>query len=48
MNIYHTQLANMSLDEILDLTAGVYFFFYNMYLLVWQKNRKFDSLSIIM
>ena len=27
---YHnTQLANLSFDEILDLTAGVYFYFYN-------------------
>ena len=26
---YHTQLANMSFDEILDLTAGVYFQFDN-------------------
>ena len=24
---YHTQLAKMSFDEILDLTAGVYFHF---------------------
>ena len=28
---YHTQLAKMSFDEIFDLTAGVYFNFYNMY-----------------
>ena len=26
---YHTQLAKMSFDEIFDLTAGVYFNFYN-------------------
>ena len=24
---YHTQLANMSFDEIFDLTAGVYLYF---------------------
>ena len=28
--IYHTQLAKMSFDEIFDLTAGVYFNFYNI------------------
>ena len=28
---YHTQLAKMSFDEIFDLTAGVYFHFYNMF-----------------
>ena len=27
---YHTQLAKMSFDEIFDLTAGVYFNFYNI------------------
>ena len=27
---YHTQLAEMSFDEIFDLTAGVFFFFYNI------------------
>ena len=27
---YHTQLAKMSFDEIFDLTAGVYFHFYNI------------------
>ena len=26
---YHTQLANMSFDKIFDLTAGVYFYYYN-------------------
>ena len=26
---YHTQLAKMSFDKIFDLTAGVYFHFYN-------------------
>ena len=26
---YRAQLANMSFDEIFDLTAGVYFYFYN-------------------
>ena len=26
---YHTQLAKMSFDKIFDLTAGVYFYFYN-------------------
>ena len=29
---YHTQLAKMSFDEIFDLTAGVYFNFYNIYI----------------
>ena len=28
---YHTQLAKMSFDKIFDLTAGVYFNFYNIY-----------------
>ena len=28
---YHTQLANMSFDKIFDLTAGVYFHFYNIW-----------------
>ena len=28
---YHTQLAKMSFDKIFDLTAGVYFNFYNMF-----------------
>ena len=28
---YHTQLAKMSFDEIFDLTAGVYYNFYNIY-----------------
>ena len=27
---YHTQLAKMSFDKIFDLTAGVYFHFYNI------------------
>ena len=27
---YHTQLANMSFDKIFDLTAAVYFHFYNL------------------
>ena len=27
---YHTQLAKMSFDKIFDLTAGVYFNFYNI------------------
>ena len=27
---YHTQLAKISCDKIFDLTAGVYFYFYNM------------------
>ena len=27
---YHTQLAQMSFDEILDLTAGALFYFYNI------------------
>ena len=27
---YHTQLTKMSFDEIFDLTAGVYFNFYNI------------------
>ena len=27
---YHTQLAKMSFDEIFDLTAGVYFNFFNL------------------
>ena len=26
---YHTQLAKMNFDRIFDLTAGVYFYFYN-------------------
>ena len=26
----HTQLAKMSFDKIFDLTAGVYFYFYNI------------------
>ena len=26
---YHTQLAKMIFDTIFDLTAGVYFYFYN-------------------
>ena len=29
-----TQLANMSFDKIFDLTAGVYFYFYNNNILV--------------
>ena len=32
---YHTQLAKMSFDEIFDLTAGVYFNFYNMRVPPW-------------
>ena len=28
---YHTELAKMSFDKIFDLTAGVYFNFYNIY-----------------
>ena len=27
---YHTQLAKMSFDKILDLTVGVYFYFYTI------------------
>ena len=27
---YHTQLAKMSFDKMFDLTAGVYFYFYNI------------------
>ena len=30
---YHTQLEKMSFDKIFDLTAGVYFYFHNMYTL---------------
>ena len=30
---YHTQLAKMSFDETFDLTAGVYFHFYNIFIL---------------
>ena len=29
---YHTQLANISLDKIFDLTTGVYFHFYDVYI----------------
>ena len=28
---HHTRLAKMSFDKIFDLTAGVYFYFYNKY-----------------
>ena len=27
---YHAQLAKMSFDEMFDLTAGVYFYFYDV------------------
>ena len=27
---YHKQVAKMSFDKIFDLTAGVYFYFYNV------------------
>ena len=38
-NIYiHTQLAKISFDEIFDLTAGVYFNFYNIYVCVWLES----------
>ena len=30
--IYHTQLAKMSFDKIFDITAGVYFNFYNIHM----------------
>ena len=33
--IYTIQLAKMSFDEIFDLTAGVYFNFYNIIVLFW-------------
>ena len=33
---YHTQLAKMSFDEIFDLTAGVYFYFYNIYMALYR------------
>ena len=29
IGVSHTQLAKMSFDEIFDLAAGVYFYFYN-------------------
>ena len=34
---YHTQLAKMSFDEIFDLTAGVYFHFYNIFVFYYLE-----------
>ena len=37
--VYHSQLAKMSFDKIFDLTAGVYFYFYNTYSLVCPQKK---------
>ena len=39
---HHTQLAKMSFDKIFDLTAGVYFNFYNIRI----YNTLFGSLNL--
>ena len=50
MHIYITQLAKMSFDEIFDLTAGVYFNFYNIYIYIylgeWRSRMSSNVLAI--
>ena len=43
---YHTQLAKMSFDEIFDLTAGVYFNFYNIYISQNTTNKVMWSCNV--
>ena len=44
---YHTQLAKMSFDKIFDLTAGVYFNFYNIIKTVTTRREKSNKLKSI-
>ena len=37
------QLAKMSFDKIFDLTAGVYFYFYNIHLVDSTEIRETDK-----
>ena len=45
----HTQLAKMSFDEIFDLTAGAYLYFYNIlvYFFIFNKSIHIFFFSLL-